>query len=228
MDAATRPEGQLTDRAGFGALLLLLLANMVIVIALGESSTVTRISQLIVAAVSLGLAGVGARLFRSSLRWIGPLVVVLCTVAIFAVATDLEDVAPWATEVVSACLYVVAAIACAHRVLRRGAVTLSTVLGALSVYLLLAYAFSATFGAIQSATGNPFFSQVSADATVSDFLYFSLVTLTTLGYGDLTAAGSGGRAVSALEAVVGQVFLATFVARAVGAFGARTSRASSD
>jgi hypothetical protein len=50
------------------------------------------------------------------------------------------------------------------------------------------------------------------------FQYFSFTTLTTLGYGDFTAAGDGGRAVAVLEAIIGQMFLATLVARLVAGF----------
>jgi Ion channel len=50
------------------------------------------------------------------------------------------------------------------------------------------------------------------------FQYFSFTTLTTLGYGDFTAAGDAGRAVAVLEAVAGQMFLATLVARLVAGF----------
>ena len=50
------------------------------------------------------------------------------------------------------------------------------------------------------------------------FQYFSFTTLTTLGYGDFTAAQDSGRAVAVLEAMVGQMFLATLVARLVAGF----------
>ena len=53
------------------------------------------------------------------------------------------------------------------------------------------------------------------------FQYFSFTTLTTLGYGDFTALENSGRAVAVMEALTGQVFLATLVARLVAAF--RTS-----
>ena len=55
-------------------------------------------------------------------------------------------------------------------------------------------------------------------ANTQTFQYFSFVTLTTLGYGDFTAAQSGGRAIAVLEAMTGQVFLATLVARLVTAY----------
>ena len=56
-------------------------------------------------------------------------------------------------------------------------------------------------------------------ANTQTLQYFSFTTLTTLGYGDFTAAGSLGRAVAVLEALTGQVFLATLVARLVSAYG---------
>jgi len=45
------------------------------------------------------------------------------------------------------------------------------------------------------------------------------VTLTTTGYGDYTALGEGGRSMAVLEALLGQIFLVTLVARLVALFG---------
>jgi hypothetical protein len=48
------------------------------------------------------------------------------------------------------------------------------------------------------------------------FLYYSLVTLSTLGYGDIVAVTRSARSLSALEAVVGQLYIAVVVARLIG------------
>ena len=61
-------------------------------------------------------------------------------------------------------------------------------------------------------------SRTGRRTTPKTFQYFSFTTLTTLGYGDFTAAGDGGRAVAVLEAIIGQMFLATLVARLVAGF----------
>jgi hypothetical protein len=71
----------------------------------------------------------------------------------------------------------------------------------------------------------PFFTDREI-ANTQTFQYFSFTTLTTLGYGDFTAAGSGGRAIAVMEALTGQVFLATLVARLVTAFRGTAGRAS--
>ena len=62
------------------------------------------------------------------------------------------------------------------------------------------------------------YAAVDAAPAGSDLLDFAFVNYTTLGYGDFTAAGSLGRALAVLEALAGQVFLATLVARLVSAY----------
>ena len=69
-------------------------------------------------------------------------------------------------------------------------------------------------GAIGGFGSSPFFAE-QAHTNISDYLYFSFVTLTTVGYGDLTAAGGLGRAVAVIEALTGQLYLVTVVALVV-------------
>jgi hypothetical protein len=88
-------------------------------------------------------------------------------------------------------------------------------MGAICIYVLLGMLWAFTFGAIGALASSPFFAQQST-ATVADFLYFSFVTLTTTGYGDLTAAHGLGRAVAVLEALLGQLYLVTVVSVVVG------------
>jgi Ion channel len=104
-----------------------------------------------------------------------------------------------------------------RRVLARPAVTIQSIYGALSAYLVAGLMFAACYAAIQHLGHAPFFAGGQADNTQT-FQYFSFTTLTTLGYGDFTAAGDGGRAVAVLEALTGQVYLATLVARLVAAY----------
>jgi Ion channel len=104
------------------------------------------------------------------------------------------------------------------RVLRLEQVTVQSIYGALSAYLLIGLMFASWFAAIGSFVSGPFFA-AGGVANAETLQYFSFTTLTTLGYGDFTAAGSLGRAVAVLEAIAGQVFLATLVARLVSAYG---------
>lgn len=115
-----------------------------------------------------------------------------------------------------------------HRVLAFGEVTLQSIYGAFSAYLVIGLMFASFFAAIYHFSNNQFFVPGEQVHGTQTFQYFSFTTLTTLGYGDYTAAKSSGQAVAVLEALVGQVFLATLVARLVASFRSSGDRSSGD
>ena len=86
--------------------------------------------------------------------------------------------------------------------------------GALCVYLLIGLFYVQVFSISDRATQGQFFVQVT-DPTPADFAYFSYVTMTTVGYGDLTAADNLPRMFAVTEALIGQLYLVTVVALAV-------------
>jgi hypothetical protein len=104
-----------------------------------------------------------------------------------------------------------------RRVLAKPTVTIQSIYGALSAYLIIGLMFAAGYAAMQHL-GEPDFFANNQPADTQTFQYFSFTTLTTLGYGDFTALLSGGRSIAVLEALTGQVFLATLVARLVAAY----------
>ena len=91
-------------------------------------------------------------------------------------------------------------------------------LGAICIYVLIGMLWALLYTAIGALDSRPFFAQIDK-TTTADYLYFSYVTQTTVGYGDLTAAGSIGRALAVLEALIGQLYLVTVVALLVGRLG---------
>ena len=99
-------------------------------------------------------------------------------------------------------------------------VTLHTMFGVLCIYLLLGILFAFLYGIVGVTSSGPFFAQHAAEST-KNFLYFSFVTITTVGYGDLTAASNLGRSIAIAEALTGQIYLVTVVAAIVGGLGAR-------
>jgi hypothetical protein len=101
-----------------------------------------------------------------------------------------------------------------RRVRADRSVTLATMFGVLCVYLLAGMFFAFVYGAIDAFGSSGVFAE-RADATQADFLYFSFTTLTTTGFGDLTADTGTGRAVAIGEALLGQVYLVTVVAAIV-------------
>lgn len=91
-------------------------------------------------------------------------------------------------------------------------ITTHTMMGVLCIYLLMCLAFSAAFGAVASVSGEPFFDQGSRWDQASDYLYYSITTITTVGMGDLSPATSIGRSLTAAEALIGQIYVVTVIA----------------
>jgi ion channel len=99
-------------------------------------------------------------------------------------------------------------------------VTAQTLSGVLAIYLLVGMLFSFVYGVIGAVDADALFSGVTT-TTVSDELYFSFVTLCTVGYGDFTPAGDFTRALAVGEMLIGQIYLVTVVSLIVANLGRR-------
>ena len=134
--------------------------------------------------------------------------------------TTFTDVVPpptTAAPILVVLLAIVAPMAIIRRLVQHREVTRGTLLGAISGYLLLPIAFFYVFIASTSITQG---TVLRGPQPTTSYMYFSLTTITTTGYGDLTAASPFGRLLAMAEAVTGQVYLVTFVAMLVGLFAA--------
>lgn len=97
-----------------------------------------------------------------------------------------------------------------------------TICGAVSVYLLIAATFAVVFTILETLDPTAF--RLPSDIRIPDaslgpdrlMAYFSIVTITTVGYGDITPKAEMARSLANLEALLGQVYLTVLVARLVG------------
>ena len=110
-------------------------------------------------------------------------------------------------------LSLLAPIFVARRLLTHQRISVATLLGAVSVYLLIAVAFFYSFMTVEVLQSGDFFGKPQP---TSDLMYFSLSTITTVGYGDLVAVAQPGRLLANTEAVLGQLYLVTFVGFLIG------------
>jgi hypothetical protein len=104
-------------------------------------------------------------------------------------------------------------------VYREKRVTAEGIFGALCAYLLIGIAFGHVYCLTEAAQPGSFAGIPSdADGGQRHFLlnYFSFVTLTTVGYGDVTPLGGPARSLAVVEAVAGQVYLTVLIADLVG------------
>jgi len=89
-----------------------------------------------------------------------------------------------------------------------------TILGAISVYIVFALLFTFLYVGIDRLQSGVFFAGDPHTQT-GDYVFFSITTLTTTGYGNLVPAGTAGQTVAVLEALLGQLFLVTAVSKIV-------------
>lgn len=107
-------------------------------------------------------------------------------------------------------------VAIARRVLQHPVVTLQTIAGTVAAYLEIAVSYAVIFQALDAAWGAEIFGK---EVPTTAYTYLSLTTISTLGYGDIVSEYASVRMLAVSEAVLGQVFLVTFVAIIVSRFG---------
>lgn len=103
-------------------------------------------------------------------------------------------------------------------VFRENKVTLNVISAAIVVYMLSAIMWAYIFTVLESINSGSF--DIPQELLIKNprqiFIYYSFVTITTLGYGDITPLSSKACSLSFLEAVFGQLYLTVLVARLVG------------
>ncbi len=203
------------DRTGaYGLVLLSIVLTIIAAAAVGRSQWGRWfVSVLQGATLLLTLRISGAkprgRLVASVLIFLG-VVVAAITVVLGNTKTSYAIAA-----VISGLLVIGAPVAIVRGVRGELEVTVRTILAALSVYLLLGLFFAFAFSLMAAIDPGPFFAS-GIDGVLPDHLYFSYSTLASVGFGDLTASGDLGRMTSALEGLIGQLYLVTVVALLVG------------
>jgi hypothetical protein len=117
-----------------------------------------------------------------------------------------------AVGLVSALLIICVVVVIVRSIARSHEVSAETILGAICVYISIGMIFLFAYGAVADIGSGPLFAQAAGDGTRALRLYFSYVTLATLGYGDYTPASNVGHMLAVVEALLGQIYLVTVVA----------------
>jgi ion channel len=204
----------------YGLLLFLLLIDYVIL-----SIGWTGRWSLIVSTMFIGLTAVLAVHTSKVSGTMFKAVVVSSGVALVtsvAAAIADQDRARGVTFVIMAVLVVACPVAVVSRIVHHKEVTVETLLGAICVYVLIGLLFAYVDLAYQFIAGSSYFAQPGHHGP-SDFVYFSFITMTTVGYGDLSPATGLPRTLAVLEALTGQVFLVVLVARLVAMYSPTSS-----
>ena len=213
--AAPAPRGR------FGALLIVLIASYVMS-ALSRGRVIDGLQIVLFAGAAL-LALRNSSASRRVVRLIVVVVIAGTAVALgLSISAATGSTGSGIANLWTGLILLFAAVVIVQRVLSFGTVTIQSIYGVLSAYLIIGLMFAAFYAAIDHLSGHSFFTN-GQDSTQT-YQYFSFTTLTTLGYGDFVAGQNGGRAIAVLEALTGQIFLATLVARLVAAYRSPNSR----
>lgn len=105
-------------------------------------------------------------------------------------------------------------------------ITANRLVGAVCVYLLLGVIWAMAYTLINAISPGSFagFSAMDDPGWDSEWLYFSFVTMTTLGYGDILPISATARSVAYMQAIVGQFYIAVLVAGLVGAYVSKRNK----
>jgi 4-amino-4-deoxy-L-arabinose transferase-like glycosyltransferase len=225
--------GQLSERertrieGRFGMVLLLLIITVFFSISAPDEALAWLATTAILAtnlSIAMWASGVRPKVL---LIWLG-VVILGVSVSILIAITQEAGAAGGYLALTSLLLTLATIGAIARRLWRHAEISVLTVLGALCIYVLFGLSFAYVDEVVGNLGSQPFFASQET-ATRSDYMYFSFITIASVGYGDLTPQGGLGRALAVTESLFGEIYLVTAVAALVGNMGrARVPRRGSD
>lgn len=192
----------------FGLVLLLVIAIYVLA-SLAPYKDWGALSLAVVTAACAIVGLISAEAGPRLLRWSIALGVASVALAALAALLGAGSRVLAASALVGALLLAAAAGKILGAVLTEHEVGFRTILGAISVYVLLGILFTYVYLAIEKIQPGDFFGQ---PVKSGDFVFFSITTLTTTGYGDLVPVAQPGKMLSGLEMLTGQIFVVTLIA----------------
>lgn len=197
--------------SGYAIILVLIVASYALCAAQqgSDPSPIAFLVMLVTVAVVFRVTG--ARPLVQHVAW-----VVLSVAAAATVVTTLVGASGHVLDVLfsvasMAALLVAPATIIGHQVTRRG-LNLEALLAAITAYVLVGLFFTFAFNLLSLLTAGEAFDAPGSDS-LSAQLFFSFTTLTTTGHGNIVPASATAQAVAVTEAITGQLFLITAVAR---------------
>ena len=208
-------------RRGLGTVLALLLVGYTAVVGLGGGPLGGPVRVIVLGAILLVTTRMRA---EDSLRrrWPGGVALACVAASVIAAVAGSPRVATVTTAAAVLILALTAVVSIGRFVVRRPVADGQSIAGALAVYLLLVLVFSAVHQGFAAALGGDYLSGITGYGDSAGILYFSVITATTVGFGDITPVSAVARAVTMSEALAGQLYLVAIVGAVVGNWGSPT------
>ncbi len=204
----------------YGAVFLLMLTLVVFVVA-APSSSLSWAVAISIGAVALLVAGTTAGAPWAARPAFARLLAAISVIVVAATVSGLAPRSLIATygALIAGAVPLVIARGLWRLVHARG-VTLQAVAGALVIYLSLGLVFAWAITLIVQISDTPYFAQ-HTNGTLGDRVYFSFTALTTTGFGDFSAGTPVGHALTVIEMLTGQLYLATVIGVLIGSYVGR-------
>ena len=207
----TRLTGILGGRYGYS--LALILADYVLLAALGGSIAGRLITYLVVVSTLLVtlLTAQAPRLWITlAFALVGASALVVVWAALTQTLAGFLEV----TASLGVCLLLATPVVIVRDIIKTRFVSVHTLLAAMCLYLLIGIIFALLYDAVGAMTPGGYFGSPKL-GTITNALFFSFTTLTTVGYGDITPVANTARSLAVLEALLGQLYPAIILARLV-------------
>src|SRR5215831_614518 len=205
-------------------LLLLVVATYVVSVSVTEAQAAS-----IVLTVQLGTVWLTLRISRARrvTRLVADVMLILAAgVAVASVFAHQQGDELGVIFAVCCLLYLIAPFSIVRHLVLRGEIDTETLLGAIAAYLLIGMFFAFAYKAAGEFGSVPFFGSGGLGSLSQD-LFFSFVTMTTVGYGNLVPAANPGQTFAVAEAVTGQLFLIVAVGKVISSMPRRGQRPGS-
>lgn len=220
-DHSQSTESGRRTRARFGesyGLVLLFIGFSIIITMLGTSLYWPKLLSVIVLGITLLLA------LRTSQARRRTIIFGRCGVLISVIIVLLQvffqvEVLNWLPPAIDFALVILTPVAIARHTLSSRVISIQTILGALCTYLLIGLGFTYLYATCEKIFPPSIFQIGNASLALGNLLYFSFITITTVGYGDITPHGGLAQALAVTEAIIGQIYLVTIVALLIANLG---------
>lgn len=210
------------------AYVLIAIVLLSIIYPFSEQGTV---AALIFVFLYLGLLGSGIYLVSSNRTLLVTAIILTVIIGTTGVTTILTDFGTplwvqllWGMSLIVYQGLIIAILAIF--IIESHSVTVEVLYASIAIYFLLAATFGGVYAAMETTMPGSFISSSGAEITWQRMAYFSYVTITTLGYGDIVPVAPAAQSISAMEASIGTLYIAILIGRFVSLFQQGGSRAT--
>ncbi len=207
--------GRFRRADSYGLVVLLIVVTYGLTASFSGSARVSGASIVLVVQVATVWFALRTSRARRTVRVFADIVLVIAVmIAVGAVVFTEGNDPSLLVLACSALLYLIAPLSVMRDLITRPKVDAETFLGAIAAYLLIGMFFSYAYQVMAALQGTPFFGSAGT-GTGPQTLFFSFTTLTTTGYGNYVPTESLGQSLAVLEMLIGQIFLATAIAKVI-------------